>query len=166
MWLSFGASRWEVGRQLMLKPGLRQAMLPTITQMRSLPPPSKHTELTSSVIGLVSIPGMMTGAILGGASISQAVKYQQIIMFLISATTTLAVTMSVVICMVVTLDGTHRLRPDRVSGEKPWMWRIRDNVAWAIWKGCRAAWYKLTCQGHILHEEEEQQQHVENGTHH
>jgi hypothetical protein len=149
----------------MLKPGLRQAMLPTITQMRS-PPTSKHTELTSSVIGLVSIPGMMTGAILGGASISQAVKYQQIIMFLISATTTLAVTMSVVICMVVTLDGTHRLRPDRVSGEKPWMWRIRDNAAWGIWRGCRAAWYKLTCQGHILHEEEEQQQHVENGTHH
>jgi hypothetical protein len=37
MWLSFGASRWEVGRQLMLKPGLRQAMLPTITQMRFFP---------------------------------------------------------------------------------------------------------------------------------
>ena len=114
----------------------------------------------NSVIGLVSIPGMMTGAILGGASISQAVKYQQIIMFLISATTTLAVTMSVVVCMIVTLDGTHRLRPDRVTGEKAWMWRIRDTVAWGIWRACRAAWYKLTCQGHLLHEEEGN---VENG---
>jgi ABC-type iron transport system FetAB permease component len=34
MWLAFGANRWEVGRQLLLKPGLRLAMLPTITQMR------------------------------------------------------------------------------------------------------------------------------------
>jgi ABC-type iron transport system FetAB permease component len=51
---------------------------------------------------------MMTGAILGGASISQAVKYQQIIMYLISATTTLAVTLSVIICMVVCIDSNHR----------------------------------------------------------
>ena len=36
MFLSFGASRWEVGRDLLLKPGLRLAMLPTITQMRFL----------------------------------------------------------------------------------------------------------------------------------
>ena len=34
LFLSFGASRWEVGRRLLLKPGLKLAMLPTITQMR------------------------------------------------------------------------------------------------------------------------------------
>ena len=34
LYLAFGASRWEVGRQLLLKPGVRLAMLPTITQMR------------------------------------------------------------------------------------------------------------------------------------
>jgi hypothetical protein len=34
LFLSFGASRWEVGRTLLLKPGLRTAILPTITQMR------------------------------------------------------------------------------------------------------------------------------------
>jgi ABC-type iron transport system FetAB permease component len=34
LYLSFGASRWEVGRQLLLKPAVRLAMLPTITQMR------------------------------------------------------------------------------------------------------------------------------------
>ena len=132
-------------------------MLPTITQMRL---PTYLLQYTySSVIGLVSIPGMMTGAILGGASIPQAVKYQQIIMFLISATTTLAVTMSVVICLVVCLDGNHRLRPDRVSGEKPWMWRIRDDTAYAIWRGCRIAWRIITCRAHI----EENEEHVENG---
>jgi Uncharacterised protein family (UPF0014) len=104
----------------------------------------------------------MTGAILGGASISQAVRYQQIIMFLISATTTLAVTMSVVICLVVCLDGNHRLRPDRVSGEKAWMWRLRDNFARACWNGCVFAWRKLTCRGHL----EEHENHVENGEAH
>src|SRR5204863_5475582 len=101
------------------------------------PKENLNVKLTASVIGLVSIPGMMTGAILGGASIPQAVKYQQIMMFLISASTTLAVTMSVVICLVVCLDGNHRLRPDRITGEKPWMWRIRDNIGQAIWRGCR-----------------------------
>lgn len=34
LYLAFGASRWEVGRRLFLKPGIRLAMLPTITQMR------------------------------------------------------------------------------------------------------------------------------------
>ena len=101
----------------------------------------------------------MTGAILGGASISQAVKYQQIIMFLISASTTLAVTMSVVICLVVCLDGNHRLRPDRVTGEKPWMWRIRDNIGYAIWRGCKKIWRRITCRVHI----EEHEDYVENG---
>lgn len=133
-------------------------MLPTITQMRSIPFPQLSPDVRS-VIGLVSIPGMMTGAILGGASITQAVRYQQIIMFLISATTTLAVTMSVVICLVVCLDGNHRLRPDRVSGEKPWMWRIRDDAAFAVWRGCRRVWRRLTCRVHV----EEEGDHVENG---
>lgn len=101
---------------------------------------------------------MMTGAILGGASIPQAVRYQQILMFLISANTTLAVTMSVLVCLVVCLDGNHRLRADRVSAEKAWMWRIRDNAVMGVWRGCRAVWRRLTCRVHI----EEEESHVEN----
>lgn len=113
-----------------------------------------HEKSDRSVIGLVSIPGMMTGAILGGASISQAVKYQQILMYLISATTTLAVTISVAICLVVVIDSNHRLRPDRVSGEKPWMWRWRDNAGKAVWRGCVFCWRKVTCRAHIPEEED------------
>lgn len=37
-----------------------------------------------SIIGLISIPGMMTGQLIAGASVMNAVKSQQIIMFLIS----------------------------------------------------------------------------------
>jgi ABC-type iron transport system FetAB permease component len=58
-------------------------MLPTINQM--------------SVIGLIAIPGMMTGQIMGGASVLQAARYQQIIMFMISASTALAVLTAVVV---------------------------------------------------------------------
>jgi hypothetical protein len=32
----------------------------------------------NSVMGLISIPGMMTGQILGGSSIEDAVRYQQV----------------------------------------------------------------------------------------
>ena len=99
----------------------------------------------------------MTGAILGGASISQAVRYQQIIMFLISAATTLAVTMSVVICLIVCLDGDHRLRPDRITGKKAWMWRLGDDIGRATWNGCITIWRGLTCRPHI------QEDHMESG---
>jgi uncharacterized protein (TIGR00245 family) len=81
-YLAFGASRWEAGQSIAVE-AVRLAMLPTINQM--------------SVIGLIAIPGMMTGQILGGASVSNAVKYQQIIMFLISATTALGVLSVVVV---------------------------------------------------------------------
>jgi len=37
-----------------------------------------------SIIGLISIPGMMTGQLIAGASVMNAAKSQQIIMFLIS----------------------------------------------------------------------------------
>jgi len=126
---------------------------PPYNQPNEVPPPdfsnNKRTTLIGSVIGLVSIPGMMTGAILGGASISQAVRYQQIIMFLISANTTLAVTMSVLICLIVCIDSNHRLRPDRVSLGKPWMWRWRDDVARAVWEFAVFCWRRLTCRAYI-----------------
>ncbi|KAI9321892.1 UPF0014 family [Dichotomocladium elegans] len=83
-YLAFGASRWEAGQSVAVE-AVRLAMLPTINQM--------------SVIGLISIPGMMTGQILGGAPIMNAVRYQQIIMFLISASTALGVLMAVIVSL-------------------------------------------------------------------
>ncbi|KAJ2956339.1 hypothetical protein NQZ79_g7802 [Umbelopsis isabellina] len=80
-YLSFGATRWEAGLSVAVE-SVRLAMLPTINQM--------------SVIGLIAIPGMMTGQIMGGASVLQAARYQQIIMFMISASTALSVLIAVV----------------------------------------------------------------------
>ena len=50
-------------------------MIPTLNQM--------------AVVGLVSLPGMMTGQVLAGGSPMQAVRYQIVIMFLIAAASAL-----------------------------------------------------------------------------
>ncbi|PWN97882.1 hypothetical protein FA09DRAFT_330036 [Tilletiopsis washingtonensis] len=59
--LTHGASRFEACRPVAAE-ALRTALLPVLNQM--------------SVVGLISIPGMMTGAILGGASVAQAAYLQ------------------------------------------------------------------------------------------
>ncbi len=68
--LTFGATRAEAIRN-----GARQAvrtgMIPIINNM--------------TVAGIVSLPGMMTGQIVAGASPMQAVSYQIVIMFMIAA---------------------------------------------------------------------------------
>lgn len=46
------------------------------------------------VVGIVSLPGMMTGQILAGADPAQAVRYQIVIMFLICVSSTLGCTIS------------------------------------------------------------------------
>ncbi|OMH84090.1 UPF0014 membrane protein [Zancudomyces culisetae] len=73
-YLSFGATRYEAMKPILIK-SMRNAMIPSINNM--------------SITGLISIPGMMTGQIIGGADVMQAAHSQQIIMFLIAATTTL-----------------------------------------------------------------------------
>lgn len=81
-----------------------------------------------SVIGIISIPGMMTGAILGGSSVEQAAKLQMIIMFMISASTALAAIVTTVITLSVVVDNEHRLRPDRVDVKEHAIWRARNWV--------------------------------------
>lgn len=49
------------------------------------------------VVGLVSLPGMMTGQILAGAEPTQAVRYQIVTMFFICAGSTLSCTLSAVL---------------------------------------------------------------------
>ena len=67
------------------------------------------------VVGVVSIPGMMTGQILAGADPVEAAKYQLVVMFMIAGGTALA-------CLVVALlvyrrlfDAAHRLRAERIT---------------------------------------------------
>eukprot|EP00127_Corallochytrium_limacisporum_P003155 Clim_evm4s147 gene=Clim_evmTU4s147 len=82
--LSMGANRRETFRPVFME-SIRTGMLPSLNQM--------------NVIGLISIPGMMTGQILGGSDPSVAGRYQIMITFLISITITTAVCISMLFVM-------------------------------------------------------------------
>jgi putative ABC transport system permease protein len=73
--LMLGASRWEAVRPY-FREAVKAAINPTIAGMATM--------------GLVSLPGMMTGQILGGSEPWLAVKYQIAIMICIFTSTTLA----------------------------------------------------------------------------
>ncbi|KKM12925.1 permease of an ABC transporter [Clostridiales bacterium PH28_bin88] len=68
--LCFGATPWEAVRDC-VKVAVRAGMMPTINSLM--------------VVGLVSLPGMMTGQILGGADPREAVRYQIIVQLMIAA---------------------------------------------------------------------------------
>ncbi len=85
-----------------VREALRTGLLPTINSM--------------SAIGLVFIPGMMTGQILAGVAPMDAVKYQLLVMFLIAGGTALGVVGAVLAGSYRLSDARHRLRLDRLSG--------------------------------------------------
>jgi len=68
--------------------------------------------------GVVSLPGMMTGQILAGVPPVEAVKYQILIMFLISAGTGLGTLASVELMSRRLFDDRQRLRLDRLRGDE------------------------------------------------
>ncbi|RKP22892.1 UPF0014 family, partial [Syncephalis pseudoplumigaleata] len=81
--LSYGATRWEASRGV-LRSSVRIGMLPTVNAM--------------SVMGIISIPGVMSGQILAGAPVDQAVRYQICIMFMLAASTTLGTVVAALAC--------------------------------------------------------------------
>jgi putative ABC transport system permease protein len=68
--LALGATRWEAAHS-QVRDAIRVGMIPTVNSMM--------------VMGLVSLPGMMTGQILAGANPIDAVRYQIVIIFMIAA---------------------------------------------------------------------------------
>ena len=77
-------------------------------------------------MGIISIPGMMTGAILGGSSVHQAAKLQMIIMFMIAAATVLASVFITFAAIMMVVDQEHRIRSDRIIDKKPVIYRVKD----------------------------------------
>ncbi|MBN1794951.1 MAG: ABC transporter permease [Candidatus Omnitrophica bacterium] len=78
--LSLGATCHEAARPYM-KESIRLALKPTIASM--------------ATIGIVALPGMMTGVILGGASPEVAIKYQIMIMISIVVSTIISVLLTI-----------------------------------------------------------------------
>ena len=65
--------------------------------------------------GIVSLPGMMAGQILGGSPPMEAVKYQILIMFMIAAGTGFASMGAVWLGAKHLFDDRQRLRLDRLK---------------------------------------------------
>jgi len=66
------------------------------------------------VVGIVTLPGMMTGQILGGTSPDLAVRYQILIMFLLAGTSALASMCSIVLLERMLFAPGGRLRRERI----------------------------------------------------
>ncbi|WP_035985053.1 ABC transporter permease [Leptolyngbya sp. KIOST-1] len=95
--LALGATRWEAAHG-QVRNAIRVGMIPTINSMM--------------VMGLVSLPGMMTGQILAGADPIDAVRYQIVILFMIAAGAALGLFGVVLLAYRRLLSPDHQLRLD------------------------------------------------------
>jgi putative ABC transport system permease protein len=86
---------WPEAVSELRKDCMRTGLIPIINSM--------------AAAGLVSLPGMMTGQILGGTPPVEAVKYQLLIMFLITAGTGFGVICSIMMIERHLFDSRHRL---------------------------------------------------------
>ncbi|WGS17358.1 MULTISPECIES: iron export ABC transporter permease subunit FetB [unclassified Bradyrhizobium] len=100
--LALGGTRYQALLPV-IRDALRTGFMPTINGM--------------AAIGLVSLPGMMTGQILAGVEPVDAVKYQLLIMFLIAGGTGLGTLAAVIGGGRLVTDHRHRLRLDRIASE-------------------------------------------------
>jgi putative ABC transport system permease protein len=73
--LCLGAAPREAARTL-IRGSIRTAMVPTIDSMKTL--------------GIVQLPGMMTGLILAGTAPEMAIKYQIMVMFMLTGAVTIS----------------------------------------------------------------------------
>ncbi|MBI2479411.1 MAG: iron export ABC transporter permease subunit FetB [Planctomycetia bacterium] len=97
--LTLGATRWEAARELIQK-ALTTALTPIINSMM--------------VVGIVSLPGMMTGQLLSGVEPIQAVMYQIVIMFLIASATALGSVGVVLLAYRRLFNKQHQFRYDAI----------------------------------------------------
>jgi len=95
---------------LMLGASLKEAVRPYLRDaMKASVNPSIATMAT---MGIVSLPGMMTGQILGGAMPMEAIKYQIGIMICIFASMVVAAFSNILLSLPVAFDDHQRLRQD------------------------------------------------------
>ena len=65
-------------------------------------------------VGLVALPGMMTGQIMAGVEPVEAVKYQILIMFMIASCTAIGVGLLCLCCYLILSHPEHRIRWERI----------------------------------------------------
>jgi putative ABC transport system permease protein len=102
--LALGATRWEAARRP-VQEAVRTGLTPTINSMM--------------VVGIVSLPGMMTGQILAGTSPVEAVKYQIVIIFLIASATALGTLIAVLFGFRRLFSADHQFQSGLLSERQP-----------------------------------------------
>ena len=98
--LALGATRWEAA-QGEIRRALRTGLVPLINSVM--------------IMGIVSLPGMMTGQLVSGMAPIDAVKYQIVIMFSIAACTTMGAVGITLLTVRRLFDSAHRLRFEDVE---------------------------------------------------
>lgn len=101
--LLLGQTRWTA-MLVCVRQALRSGFTPIINAM--------------AATGIIFLPGMMTGQILSGIAPQEAVKYQLLIMFLITGATGLGVLAAVFASVWRLSDERDRLRLDRLAPPK------------------------------------------------
>lgn len=98
--LALGATSRQAAA-MPVRAAMRAAMIPIINSMM--------------VVGLVSLPGMMTGQILGGNSPVVAIKYQVLIMYMIAFSTALTAFVLTGLRVRSYFTATHQLREEALT---------------------------------------------------
>ena len=98
--LSLGATRWEAARAP-LRESIRRGMIPILNSMM--------------VVGVVSLPGMMTGQILEGADPLMAVRYQIVIMFMLAGATSFGCMLLALLVYRRLFNPRHQLRAELIT---------------------------------------------------
>jgi putative ABC transport system permease protein len=88
----------------------REALLPFISE--ALKPALSPYLATVATMGLVALPGMMTGQILGGASPVVAIQYQIMIMIAIFAASAVSTFLGILFSIFPSIDACGRIRKD------------------------------------------------------
>ena len=95
---------------LLMGASLREAALP---YLREAVKPAMAPQLsTIATLGLVSLPGMMTGQILGGSSPIVAIKYQIAVMIAIFTAITLSTVLNLLLSLRIAFNSYQILRKD------------------------------------------------------
>ena len=100
MLLSLGATSWEAAHEL-VRDALRTSMIPTMNSM--------------IVMGIVSLPGIMTGQILAGVSPGEAVRYQIMMIFVIATAAALGSTLIIILSFKALFNSRHQLLLERLQ---------------------------------------------------
>ena len=103
MALSFGATAREAVAEPM-RQATRRGMIPIINAMM--------------IVGIVSLPGMMTGQILAGADPMDAVKYQLVVMFMLAASNAIGCVLLSLFVFRKLFNDKHQLRRHLITRKK------------------------------------------------